>query len=320
MSPRVSIILPVYNGESYLNQCLNSLIAQSMTDFEVIVGDDGSRDRSPEIIANFADDRFRVLRCGSNQGLFANINRLLPHAHAPLIRFLCQDDLLEPACLSEEVTFFDQHPSISMAFSKTYHINAKGTVIGECVLGDMPDVITPELSLQLFYYFGCLPGNLSTVTVRREYLERGGLFNASLQVSADYEMWVRLCKATDMGVIHQHLVSLRIHEQQLSRGEQSGVQFISENRTIRNMILPMLPTSIRGQARRYAHLRQEVIAVHHAMRCLTRGEPANFLRSIHALGWHNFVIGGVFWLVTANNHLYMPSPRFAPLHDQDIRG
>jgi glycosyltransferase involved in cell wall biosynthesis len=311
-TPRISIILPVYNGADYLEACLGSLLAQTLTEFEVIVGDDGSTDGSLALLERYADRRFRIFGGEPNRGLFPNINRLLPHTRAPLVRIFCQDDLLEPTCLAEEVAFFEQHPAIGMSFCKTYRIDATGAVMGRCGLGDMPEVVPPSLSLQLFYYYGCLPGNLSTVVMRREHLERAGPFDSSMHVAADYAMWVRLCAEAPLGVIHQRLVRLRLHARQLSRWSSSGTQFVVENRAIQTWLRARLPERIRGSARRYAHMRQEVLAVHHALRCLLGGRSGELLRTSQALGWRDFLIGSFFWLATANNRLYRPRPRFAP--------
>jgi glycosyltransferase involved in cell wall biosynthesis len=92
--PKISVILPVYNGENYLRDALESVFAQTETNFELIVGDDGSTDRTPDILAEFGDPRMRVFRAEKNRGQFGNPNWLLPQARSALIKFVCHDDIL----------------------------------------------------------------------------------------------------------------------------------------------------------------------------------------------------------------------------------
>jgi len=86
--PKISVILPVYNGERFLREALESVFAQTETNFELIVGDDCSTDRTPDILAEFADPRMKVVRAGKNRGQFGNLNWLIPQARSALIKFL----------------------------------------------------------------------------------------------------------------------------------------------------------------------------------------------------------------------------------------
>jgi glycosyltransferase involved in cell wall biosynthesis len=309
-TPKVSILLPVFNGQRYLRECLESVLAQSFGDFELLVGDDGSKDGSCEILEGLGDERIRLFSRERNIGLFPNENLLLKAARAPLVRFLCQDDALEPTCLGEEVVFFKRHSEIGMTFCKTINVDEQSQLVVETAVEDMPDILTPTLSLQLFYHFGCIAGNLSTVCARKKCFEQVGPFDPSYGVSADYEMWTRICERWPLGVVHQRLVRLRVHEGQLSRACASGVECVEANRRIRNLLLPKLPGVMRAAARRYARLRFDVIDVHHALHCLRSGRSSHFLRVVRALGGSRFFVGLVTWTLTLNNHLYRPKPRF----------
>lgn len=309
--PEISVILPVFNGEPYLGAAIKSVLSQGLCDFEFVIGNDCSGDATDQIIRNFSDERIKLFRRETNLGLFKNLNMLVRSAESPLIRIFCQDDLLEPDCLEEEVKFFSKHPDIGMTFCKTYRIDQYGDNIGECVLGDLPEVVNPELSRQCFFYHGCIPGNLSTICVRKECFDKYGLFSEDYRVASDYEMWTRICERENLGVIHKHLVKLRSHPKQLSKARSSGIDFIRETRKIRSKLLPLLPEEIRSHAKRYVMLRQNVLDTHYCLRSLALGKFRDFLKIAAIMGTVDFTLGIIFWLLTLNNHLYRPKPRFA---------
>lgn len=308
--PAISIVLPVYNGEKYLENCLQSIDRQAFGDYELLIGDDGSTDETPQIIRRHADTRWQYIRHEQNLGLFGNLNYLIASTRAPLIRFLCQDDILETNCLAEEVTFFAEHPDVGMFFNKYHVIDEKEVVVGRSPIDDLPIVMPPHVSLQYYYYYGCLPGNLSTACISRKALEQLGAFDESYQVAGDFEMWVRICKQFNMGVLHKYLVKLRNHTHQLSRSHKSFLAYTLETRRIRSAMLSELPAEIRGAASHYTLMRQNVFDTHYALRCLVEGRRGDAATIAHAMGAHDLAVGLVFWLASANNRLFHPTPKF----------
>ena len=127
MTPRISVILPVYNGEAWLEPCIRSVLSQTLSDFELLVGDDLSTDCSCEIIRGFNRDlRVRTFLFEQNAGLFCNLNKLLVKAQAPIVRFLCQDDILEASCLAHEVEYFESNPDVIMSVCRAHVIDNRG--------------------------------------------------------------------------------------------------------------------------------------------------------------------------------------------------
>jgi hypothetical protein len=310
---QISVLLPVYNGERYLQRSIESLLDQNDPRWTLLIRDDGSTDRTPEIIRQFDDPRIHVLPSDESLGLFGNLNALLDHATTPLVRFFCQDDLLEANCIGREIQFFEDHPEIGMSFCKLRSIDASGEVVDKDPVGDIPTVVNAPNSLLMLYYWGCLPANLSTVCVRRRCIKALDGFDESYDVSGDYDMWARLCRRWPLGVIHEHLAQVRRHDDQLSQAASSGVAFARGDRRVRAQeLLPYLPEEIQGHARRHARLRQNVKHTHQAMRRLVQGRVADALQIWHAQGWIDALIGIVAWGTTLNNRLYMPTPKFQP--------
>jgi glycosyltransferase involved in cell wall biosynthesis len=306
---KVSVLLPVFNGERYLAECICSVLEQELEEFELLVSDDGSTDQSRRVIQSFSDPRIRSIYRQHNHGLFANLNFLIRAARYPLVRILGQDDILTSDCLAREVDFFTEHPSVGMTYCKYIEIDEEGVEIARTRLRDLPEIVEPRLSLQQFYYYGCMPGNISTVCIRRECFQEAGLFDESFRAAGDHEMWVRICRQRDLGIVHRYLVRLRSHRRQLSRSSGLGAHFISEGRRIRQMLLPLLPAEIQHAASRFSMLRHNVLDTHLVVRRLMAGRFRETADMVSVMGIRDLGLGLLFWLLTINNHLYRPQPR-----------
>lgn len=129
--PRVSVGLPVYNGEPYLRECLQSLLAQDYTDFELLISDNGSTDGTEAICRQFAsrDDRIQYLREPENHGASWNFSRLPGLARGEYFRWACHDDLTEPNHLRACVEALDRAPpSVILVLTGTAFIDEHGAV------------------------------------------------------------------------------------------------------------------------------------------------------------------------------------------------
>lgn len=123
--PRVTVGLPVYNGEEYLAETLDSLLGQTYANFELIIGDNGSTDATQQICATYAaqDKRIRYLRSKENRGATWNYNRLVPLARGEYFRWTAHDDLVEPTYLEKCVAALDEQPDAALVFPQTMLIN-----------------------------------------------------------------------------------------------------------------------------------------------------------------------------------------------------
>lgn len=130
--PKVSIGLPVYNGEKYLEQALQSILAQTFTDFELILSDNASTDRTAEICERYAaqDSRIRYNRNDKNIGGANNENLTFTLSRAPYFRLSADDDYLEPEWLARAVEILDANPDVVLAYSRAYRVDAEGKNIG----------------------------------------------------------------------------------------------------------------------------------------------------------------------------------------------
>lgn len=129
--PRVSIGLPVYNGAAYLEQALDSLLKQTFSDFELIISDNASTDRTPEICAAYAsrDPRIRYFRSDVNRGAAWNFNRVFEEAAGDYFKWMAHDDVIFPDFLEKCVQVLDSDPSAVLCYSKVTIIDGEGDFV-----------------------------------------------------------------------------------------------------------------------------------------------------------------------------------------------
>ena len=139
-SPQVSVGLPVFNGAAWLSNALDSLLAQSFGDFELIISDNASSDATQSICEQYAaqDARIRYVRQTTNQGLVWNFNRVFELSSSPYFKWACYDDIYDPKFLECCVEVLDRDPEVAWCHTRSRHINASGALL----LGDE----TPEVS------------------------------------------------------------------------------------------------------------------------------------------------------------------------------
>jgi glycosyltransferase involved in cell wall biosynthesis len=132
-TPRLSIGVPVYNEERYLDGCIRSILAQTYTDFEVIICDNASTDRTHSIAREWAerDSRISVHRAERNRGAAPNFNWCFELARGELFKWSAADDILKPEYFERCVAALDANPDASLAYSGAFDIDADGGIIGE---------------------------------------------------------------------------------------------------------------------------------------------------------------------------------------------
>ena len=207
--PLVSIIIPTYNRAWIVRDAIDSVLGQTYAAFELIVVDDGSTDRTPQILDAYGD-RLRVIR-QANQGVSAARNRGIGASSGPLIALLDSDDIWLPGKLSVQVDFFRKNPAALICQTEEIWIR-NGLRVNPGKRHRKPSGMIFERSLEL-----CLVSP-SAVMFRRELLENVGLFDESLPACEDYDLWLRVGCRFPVHLIDQPLTIKRGgHEDQLSR-------------------------------------------------------------------------------------------------------
>jgi len=242
MEPLVSICIPVYNGASYLNACLDSIFAQTFTNYELLIVDDGSSDESITLLSE-AQKRFPKLRVHHNEknlGLVGNWNRCLELAQGTWIKFVFQDDLLAPDCLSQLM--------MAAADSQALIVCQRHFLIEEDAPEDLRQYFTKEVLTLEKIYNGQVPGFIparqiaqlavryitrnfigepTTVLFKRALVSRLGNFDPNLAQICDLEYWLRIATHYGLKYVPEPLCTFRVHGSSATTSNTRGKQFIS---------------------------------------------------------------------------------------------
>lgn len=208
--PLVSVVLTSYNHARYLSQAIESVLAQTLKDIEVVTIDDASRDESPAILQRYAD-RVKVIQHETNRGTYASLNEGIAHTSAPCIAILNSDDLWLPEKLEKQVAVMESDARIGLVHTAFRPIDADGNPIDGNPLGvrfhpnPQGDLLAELLTRNLFI--------TSSVLFRRECLERCGWFEERLFGMGDWDMWLRIAEYYRIGYVPEVLTLYRIHGQ-----------------------------------------------------------------------------------------------------------
>ncbi len=222
--PPISVVMPVYNVAEFVGQAIQSVLDQTMKDFELIIVDDCSPDNSIEICESFQDPRIRIVRHTQNRGLAGARNTGIHAARAPLIAFLDSDDFWHPQKLEKHLDHMQRRTSVGISFSRSAFVDRWGTPL-RCYQMPLLSSITPD------HLFCRNPvGNGSAPVVRREVFDAIGYqaefqgepeiryFDSELRRSEDIECWLRISLRTRWGIegIPDPLTFYRLNEGGLS--------------------------------------------------------------------------------------------------------
>jgi glycosyltransferase involved in cell wall biosynthesis len=207
--------MPVLNGERYIAEAIESICRQTYTPFELIVVDDGSTDRTREIVHSFSG-RIAVscLHHARNQGIAPSINDGIRHASGDFIAFLDHDDLWLPEFLDTQMAYLRAHPDVGMVHSDIRTIDAEGNILEHSALECRGK---PQPSGHVFrnlFAASMICGN--SVVIRKECFDRVGLWDEELRW-ADYHLWLRVSRHYKIDYVPKVLTAYRQHASQNTR-------------------------------------------------------------------------------------------------------
>jgi glycosyltransferase involved in cell wall biosynthesis len=212
--PLVSVVIATYNMADFLPLAIQSVIAQTYQNIEVLIVDDGSTDGSADAVAPFlADPRVRYQKQG-NGGQAVAKNRGIRESKGDYVAFLDADDLWTPDKLEAQIPLFSASEAVGIVYSAFAYIDERGNQL-------------PRVSGRL--YRGCVCGPLlisnfvgfGTSVVKRDCFERLGLFKESLQMGIDYDLWLRFSTRYEFDYVSRPLLYYREWPGQMSRNWRS---------------------------------------------------------------------------------------------------
>jgi glycosyltransferase involved in cell wall biosynthesis len=214
-APLVSIVMPVFNAEQYIQQAIESILHQTLQDWELIIVDDGSSDKTSKIIHTLTDKRIKLVTNEQNLGIIDSLNKGVLNASGKYIARMDADDISLPTRLETQVNFLEANPHFGIVGTQMIMINSDGQRVKKA------SVYTTNFWI-LFWSLFQSPFFHPTVVVRREIL-RNNPYGYGASHAEDYELWSKilrkkLCLCANM---HAYLHLYRLHGNSISHRNQS---------------------------------------------------------------------------------------------------
>jgi len=231
--PKVTVLMPVYNGELFLREAIESILNQTFHDFEFLIIDDGSIDQSTAIIASYSDTRIRFFSNGLNHGLIFTLNKGLDLAQGEYIARMDCDDFAFPDRLARQVEFMNQYPDIGLCGTAMKYMNNDIWVKHP----------TDHEDIKAGLLFYCTL-NHPTVMLRSSVVKSYSLYyDIDCPHTEDYELWTRMAQLTRITNIPDVLLNYRIHGEQIGAKHNAEQQVMGRKIVFNQLIgMGLLPT------------------------------------------------------------------------------
>lgn len=216
LEPKVSILMPVYNAEKYISEAIDSILNQTFKDFEFIIINDGSSDRSEEIILSYNDARIIYNSHNQNRGYIPTLNEGIGLSKGIYIARMDNDDISMPFRIEKQVEFLNSHEEYGLIGTWAKIIN-RDEIMQPC--SDDMDIRLQQLKMNQFVH--------TSVMIRKSILDKYNLrYDEKYYATEDYDLWVKMSNYCKVGNLNEFLLNYRIHDEQMS--------FIHKNKQIEN--------------------------------------------------------------------------------------
>lgn len=236
-NPKVSVIMSVYNGEKYLREAVDSILTQTFTDFEFIIVNDGSKDRTQEILKSYADPRIHLYH-QENTGLTKSLNKALKLSRGEYIARMDADDISLPERFETQIKHFQVDPSLTLCASRYQVIDENGNFSGRI----QPFASKKMINWHLLSWYLLFRNRIchSSVMVKKVDLLKLNGYAEWAKRTQDFELWTRMSLKYNMIIIPEVFIYWRYH--------QSGIcqSYSDEQRQTRYKIFHRLDEHLTG--------------------------------------------------------------------------
>jgi glycosyltransferase involved in cell wall biosynthesis len=206
MKREVTVLMPVYNASKYLAEAIESILNQTFTNFEFLIIDDGSSDRSAEIINSYSDPRIRLVTNEKNLGISETLNKGIELAQTELVARMDADDISYPERIEKQLEYFKNNPECALLSSWAREVTE-----------DRTPIYTSEFNSSFYYYilnFECWIYHPTVMYKRSAVRDVGGY---SVQYCEDYDLWWKLSRKYEIANLSHVLLDYRSSEKSLCR-------------------------------------------------------------------------------------------------------
>jgi len=213
-APLVTIGIPTYNRTRYLPEAIQSVLAQTYDDFELLIIDNASTEDVGSVVKRFSDPRLKFVRQSTNVGAVRNMNRVIKEARGKYIVIHHDDDIMLPENVEKKAAFLEANPGVGFVHSSFMRIRENGDTVDEA---PNSAVNTGGVETGRDFFHRALefnPVGCPTVMAPKAALEQVGCFDVEVAVAADLPLWLKLSLFFDVGYIAEPLLNIRLHSGQ----------------------------------------------------------------------------------------------------------
>lgn len=241
MSPKISVLMSVYNGLPYLQESVDSILNQTYKDLEFIIIDDCSTDNSWIVLSEYAkkDERIKLFKNEKNLGLTKSLNKGLKLAHGKYIARQDADDISFPQRFEKQVKYLEDSPDIVLVSGKIETINSEGISLslGKTSKQNSSKVIEPILIDWYLLFRNYIGGHSQVMYKREEVLKLGG-YSEHYRYAQDYELWCRMVDIGKIVILPKVLLKYRVHNKSIGTtklSKQSEAELLISRYQINNL-------------------------------------------------------------------------------------
>jgi glycosyltransferase involved in cell wall biosynthesis len=199
--PKISVLMPAYNAEKYITEAIDSILAQTFADFEFIIINDGSTDRTAEIVRSYKDPRIVFVDNEKNQGLITVLNQGMDMARGEYIARMDADDISLPERFAKQIAFMDAHPDVGLL----------GTQLQIFGYRHWKSSYPEKIGILDIHKINHI--NHPTVMLRKSVFDKYNLrYNHDYIACEDYELWSRVVRYTKVANLPDVLLKYRLHD------------------------------------------------------------------------------------------------------------
>ena len=270
MNPKVSIVMSVYNAERYLEEAIDSILNQSFSDFEFVIINDGSTDRTSEILRDYTDPRVVIID-QANRGVTQSLNKAMEMARGQYIARMDADDISLPQRFQMQVEFLENNLTVGLVGTSVIYIDEDGKTIMEGHLPTENTRIKEALLSQNPFCHG-------SVMFRRECIRKVGGYREGFKRAQDYDLWLRIAEYYEVANLIVPLYNLRI--------TAGSISFSHKLEQDRYAALARQCVERRKRGEKDSLIIQETRVTHGRIRSWAEGR--------WTLAWHYYVLGRAF--------------------------
>ncbi|MCK4437269.1 glycosyltransferase [bacterium] len=226
-NPKVTVLMSVYNGEEYLKEAIDSILNQTFKDFEFVTVNDGSTDRTAEILQSYQDHRIKIINNERNVGLTKSLNKGLKMARGEYVARMDADDISFAERFEKQVGYLNNHPEIALVGTGFEKIDETGQKISS----------TPGLNSEGIYYtltfYNCIVH--SSVMFRKKIVLEIGGYDENLAKSQDLDLWHKISRKSKINVLGEVLVKRREIEVSISNLCRPEQDYYAKKIFVRNI-------------------------------------------------------------------------------------